>query len=162
MSFTWEEVCQSLPKLDSRAASVHLEQFPTAKDILCDAGIPERDTKQQADWETLLAIREQVNKALDNARNEKLIGKSVDAQVQVTAADPPYSVLKRYEDQLRYLFIVSAVTLAQASGNGTSGVKIEVRSEEHTSELQSRLHLVCRLLLEKKKKVNTNLYFTHE
>src|SRR2546422_5298170 len=28
----------------------------------------------------------------------------------------------------------------------------EVRSEEHTSELQSRLHLVCRLLLEKKKK----------
>src|SRR2546422_3940094 len=29
------------------------------------------------------------------------------------------------------------------------------RSEEHTSELQSRLHLVCRLLLEKKKKYNT-------
>src|SRR2546422_2932549 len=29
---------------------------------------------------------------------------------------------------------------------------IEDRSEEHTSELQSRLHLVCRLLLEKKKK----------
>src|SRR2546429_1115394 len=29
------------------------------------------------------------------------------------------------------------------------------RSEEHTSELQSRLHLVCRLLLEKKKKVST-------
>src|SRR2546422_7515470 len=31
------------------------------------------------------------------------------------------------------------------------------RSEEHTSELQSRLHLVCRLLLEKKKKNNINL-----
>src|SRR2546422_1639110 len=31
------------------------------------------------------------------------------------------------------------------------------RSEEHTSELQSRLHLVCRLLLEKKKKHNTTL-----
>src|SRR2546422_7244685 len=29
------------------------------------------------------------------------------------------------------------------------------RSEEHTSELQSRLHLVCRLLLEKKKKITT-------
>src|SRR2546422_5715347 len=29
-----------------------------------------------------------------------------------------------------------------------------VESEEHTSELQSRLHLVCRLLLEKKKKIN--------
>src|SRR5687768_18174333 len=32
-------------------------------------------------------------------------------------------------------------------------VAIAVRSEEHTSELQSRLHLVCRLLLEKKKRV---------
>src|SRR2546422_6005058 len=30
--------------------------------------------------------------------------------------------------------------------------RLQVRSEEHTSELQSRLHLVCRLLLEKKKK----------
>src|SRR2546422_5632948 len=33
-----------------------------------------------------------------------------------------------------------------------TGAIFEVRSEEHTSELQSRLHLVCRLLLEKKKK----------
>src|SRR2546422_3381109 len=32
------------------------------------------------------------------------------------------------------------------------------RSEEHTSELQSRLHLVCRLLLEKKKKKEEQLY----
>src|SRR5690554_7662280 len=32
----------------------------------------------------------------------------------------------------------------------------QVRSEEHTSELQSRPHLVCRLLLEKKKKNNEN------
>src|SRR2546422_2066540 len=36
-----------------------------------------------------------------------------------------------------------------ASGGGRATMK---RSEEHTSELQSRLHLVCRLLLEKKKK----------
>src|SRR5687768_18355529 len=35
------------------------------------------------------------------------------------------------------------------------------RSEEHTSELQSRLHLVCRLLLEKKKKKNKNNYTAH-
>src|SRR5690554_7567707 len=33
-------------------------------------------------------------------------------------------------------------------------LRSEVRSEEHTSELQSRPHLVCRLLLEKKKKKN--------
>src|SRR2546422_8422614 len=35
---------------------------------------------------------------------------------------------------------------------GQRKLRCELRSEEHTSELQSRLHLVCRLLLEKKKK----------
>src|SRR2546422_1434833 len=35
------------------------------------------------------------------------------------------------------------------------------RSEEHTSELQSRLHLVCRLLLEKKKKKQTEHHSLH-
>src|SRR3712207_6967289 len=34
------------------------------------------------------------------------------------------------------------------------------RSEEHTSELQSRQYLVCRLLLEKKKKIDTTNYIT--
>src|SRR5687768_17653543 len=37
---------------------------------------------------------------------------------------------------------------------GVLAEPIDGRSEEHTSELQSRLHLVCRLLLEKKKKKN--------
>src|SRR2546429_15533 len=41
---------------------------------------------------------------------------------------------------------------AQNPSFGNSGLAGQVRSEEHTSELQSRLHLVCRLLLEKKKK----------
>src|SRR2546429_7788842 len=38
--------------------------------------------------------------------------------------------------------------------------RTSLRSEEHTSELQSRLHLVCRLLLEKKKKIDITL--THK
>src|SRR2546429_6954563 len=43
-----------------------------------------------------------------------------------------------------------------------SQAKANSRSEEHTSELQSRLHLVCRLLLEKKKSTITNMrYVTH-
>src|SRR2546422_6957228 len=45
-------------------------------------------------------------------------------------------------------------TTVSAYGRGGTGVG-DVRSEEHTSELQSRLHLVCRLLLEKKKKRQT-------
>src|SRR3712207_8354424 len=35
------------------------------------------------------------------------------------------------------------------------------RSEEHTSELQSRQYLVCRLLLEKKKKIHLSIYLSH-
>src|SRR2546422_5240745 len=41
-------------------------------------------------------------------------------------------------------------------------LRVTDRSEEHTSELQSRLHLVCRLLLEKKKKIiSTSCSNTH-
>src|SRR2546422_1787460 len=42
--------------------------------------------------------------------------------------------------------------LAEIHALPRTGLEIGYRSEEHTSELQSRLHLVCRLLLEKKKK----------
>src|SRR5689334_24266484 len=38
---------------------------------------------------------------------------------------------------------------------GRHAVLVPLRSEEHTSELQSQFHLVCRLLLEKKKKIDT-------
>src|SRR2546422_7080797 len=44
-----------------------------------------------------------------------------------------------------------SATSASAAAS-TNEVGPQMRSEEHTSELQSRLHLVCRLLLEKKKK----------
>src|SRR2546429_9760333 len=43
------------------------------------------------------------------------------------------------------------IGIRMALGAGRRDVMRFVRSEEHTSELQSRLHLVCRLLLEKKK-----------
>src|SRR2546422_10230474 len=47
----------------------------------------------------------------------------------------------------------SIVTGVPPSVHGIGGNFFYDRSEEHTSELQSRLHLVCRLLLEKKKKI---------
>src|SRR5690242_21157735 len=47
---------------------------------------------------------------------------------------------------------VNATALAPCPASGFAIVKLRVRSEEHTSELQSHVNLVCRLLLEKKKK----------
>src|SRR2546429_3467852 len=51
----------------------------------------------------------------------------------------------------------SGKSLGHLSSSTPAQVPDTRRSEEHTSELQSRLHLVCRLLLEKKKKKNTIL-----
>src|SRR4030042_6728260 len=46
----------------------------------------------------------------------------------------------------------------QRRTTGRAGEDLAARSEEHTSELQSRLHLVCRHLLEKKKEVQKVLF----
>src|SRR3989449_1902281 len=72
---------------------------------------------------------------------------------------------------------VTGITLSRVSGHGGEqeivsqyrGTTVVMefhekvkRSEEHTSELQSRLHLVCRLLLEKKKKRQTAAYVQNQ
>src|SRR5437870_8262486 len=52
---------------------------------------------------------------------------------------------------------------ARARRNPVGGPRTDrARSEEHTSELQSRGHLVCRLLLEKKKKKTNKIYKKHK
>jgi isoleucyl-tRNA synthetase len=125
MSFTCEEVWTYLPRMADRAPSVHLTRFPVAADILGAA--PQKDQSQKDDWTTLLAVRDDVLKALEEARAKKLIGKELEAQVKVSAADPVYSVLNRYRDQLRYIFIVSAVALEQTTpGNGTTPLTVHV------------------------------------
>src|SRR5439155_16187176 len=69
----------------------------------------------------------------------------------------PYTTLFRSSIGIVMTVLLSCSTTAsaQSSINQTLGLLIDnktYRSEEHTSELQSRGHLVCRLLLEKKKK----------
>src|SRR5689334_24367589 len=58
----------------------------------------------------------------------------------------PYTTLFRSDRPADAIGIVAADLV-----DGSEFVRGEVRSEEHTSELQSQFHLVCRLLLEKKK-----------
>src|SRR5437868_12929234 len=68
---------------------------------------------------------------------------------------PPRSTLFPYTTLFRSLFAERVhhgnANAVQSAGNLVSR-RVELRSEEHTSELQSRFDLVCRLLLEKKKK----------
>src|SRR5260370_17285126 len=83
---------------------------------------------------------------------------------------PPRSTLFPYTTLFRSLALMGengagkSTLLRVLSGDHTpddGGLEIDgkpesTRSEEHTSELQSHLNLVCRLLLEKKKKIHTN------
>src|SRR5256885_7119163 len=64
----------------------------------------------------------------------------------------PYTTLFRSSAQVTVSVAQAAAQLIKASGDGQTGVvRATLRSEEHTSELQSPCNLVCRLLLEKKK-----------
>src|SRR2546429_2256066 len=62
----------------------------------------------------------------------------------------PRSV-SRWDEKVLYVFLVLAHDRRRILHFNVTAHSTAERSEEHTSELQSRLHLVCRLLLEKKK-----------
>jgi len=130
-SFTSDEAWGYLPKLEERLETVHLTKFPSVEEILGTSAAG-TDATQLEDWNILRSVREQVLKALEEARNAKQIGVGLEAQVTLMAAEPVFTVLARYKEQLRYLFIVSAVKLEQsASGNGSSpGVSIQISKAE--------------------------------
>src|SRR2546422_6739410 len=69
---------------------------------------------------------------------------------------PPRSTLFPYTTLFRSSSGSSPcrISAARLKSPARSARSNSIRSEEHTSELQSRLHLVCRLLLEKKKNKN--------
>ena len=104
LSFTAEEIWQHMP--GARAESVFLARFYdglTGYDAAFDA----------AYWADLIRVREEVNVALENARKDGLIGGSLEAALHISAPESTYHNLTRLGDELRFLFITSAVTLAQ-------------------------------------------------
>ncbi len=126
MTFTCDEAWQYLPATAGQAESVHLTSFPNASELLGSAGKGE-DKAEQDDWAALLQVREEVLKALEVERTNKVIGGGLEAQVKLSAPDPLYSVLQRHEGDLRYLWIVSATRLERAaSPNGGTGVTVQV------------------------------------
>jgi isoleucyl-tRNA synthetase len=130
LSFTAEEVWQHLPKIPARLESVHLALFPSQQEIF-GLATPARNGESneeqlRSDWTLLRGVRDEVLKALEEARNQKLIGGSLEAQVTLVAPEPAYGVLAHYAQELRFLFIVSAVTLESAAGDGAAGVRVQV------------------------------------
>ena len=97
--FTSDEAWENLP--GQSVASVHLAEFPKVSDA--------DNSSLLENWERIFSIRDEVMKALEEARNEKRIGSPLEAKVILkTDADTSRFLLDFY-DQLRYVFIVSQV-----------------------------------------------------
>src|SRR4051812_3265078 len=109
----------------TREDSVHVATFPSGVERLADPAIEQR-------WTRLREIRDEVNRALETARQAKIIGTSLAAHVSLTAGGEAAALLRRHEPDLPMLFIASQVSLDAA---GPEGVSVSVaRAEGHKCE----------------------------
>ena len=115
---TADELWRHLP--GTREDSVHLADFPRDVGRFADAELSRR-------WEQLIAVREDVNRVLETARQAKAFGTSLGARVSLTAGGDVARLLQRYEADLPMLFIVSQVSL---DPSGPDGVSVSVARAE--------------------------------
>lgn len=119
LCFTADEIWENLP--GSREASVHLGEFPKVEKREGDEELLKRWDEREMG---ILFIRSEVQRALEQKRNEKLIGASLEARVTLMVATDQYELLRQYEDQLPAIFIVSQVELLESVSGG-----LEIRVE---------------------------------
>jgi isoleucyl-tRNA synthetase len=98
LSFTSEEIWTAF-RGDSRS-SVHVSSFP---EPISEARLTD---EERGKWETMLALRQQVSKALEEARAVKTIGSSLEAKITIEAPDNVVAILSKMEDPEGF-FIVS-------------------------------------------------------
>ncbi|UXS20820.1 isoleucine--tRNA ligase [Staphylococcus delphini] len=114
---TAEEVWSHIEQVDEE--SVHLTHMPAKEDV---------DQPLLDKWNTFMALRDDVNRALEAARNEKVIGKSLEAKVKI-GNSPSFDTLAFLEgfNDLHQLFIVSQVELVEeAQGEAYQHGTIEI------------------------------------
>jgi isoleucyl-tRNA synthetase len=114
LSYTAEEVWKYLP--GEREESVHLSLWPEVNKKFLNKKLEDR-------WERLISIREKVLASLEEARKEKRIGNSLEAEVEIYC-EKEYKFLKEYEKDLSALFIVSGVRLVKGE---TEEIKVKVK-----------------------------------
>lgn len=112
LSFTTDEVwgyyTEGIRSKDGHAENVQLAGWPEDGDFT--PPLPHDGTEQLKSFNTLLEIREAVTKALEDARGDKLIGKSQEAVVKIIVPNEMYGVVKSYSPAvLEELFIVGEV-----------------------------------------------------
>lgn len=117
LSFTAEEIWQAMPAVDAKAESVHLTDWPKAVAEHRDAELGQR-------WEKRLTLRTDILKALEAARQDKVIGHPLDAKVVLHAAGETYDELMRIVGDLAALAIVSEVEVVEGTA-GAAGMQAE-------------------------------------
>jgi isoleucyl-tRNA synthetase len=115
LAFTADEIWENVPGALDEAQSVHLTEFPAYDEALRDDGLLKR-------YERLFEIRGAVMKALEEARNARLIGAGLEAKVTITAPHETKAFLESFGEGLRYVFIVSKVELREGA---ELGVKVD-------------------------------------
>ena len=113
ISFTAEEIWQFMPHTSADdKESVFLNQMPEKSGI-------EFSTEFVDKWNFIYDTRIAVNKVLEDARNEKLIGKSLEAKIIIKSSDADYDKFTALADHLAEILIVSGVEV-EKSGSETS------------------------------------------
>jgi len=100
---TADELWQHLP--GDRDDSVHLVEFPSETQQLVDSALLLR-------WSRLRAIRDAINVDLEHLRQQKTVGTSLEARVELRAWGATATLLERYRDDLPMLLITSEVELS--------------------------------------------------
>ncbi|MBR4282474.1 MAG: isoleucine--tRNA ligase [Clostridia bacterium] len=110
LAFTSEEIWGYMPHSASHDARHALyNDFPKTFDVAVDDEFIAR-------WDRIHNIRDDVKKALENARNEKVIGSSLDAKVTLFAEGETLDFVNAVKDILPAVFIVSQVDIAEGEG----------------------------------------------
>lgn len=100
LCFTSEEVWQALPNKEEREWSVHMSDMPKVNEAYLDKALDEK-------WKKRLAVRSVAMKALEEARQAKVIGHPLDAEVTVYADGEAYDIVKAMEKELADFLLVS-------------------------------------------------------
>lgn len=120
LAFTSEEIWCAMPhRAADNAESVLLNDMPKAEDL------PALTEAESARWTALTAAREDVNKALEAARSEKIIGKSLEAAV-VIGGEHAKALAGESESFLAEIFIASKVALDPSA----EGIKVTAAQGE--------------------------------
>jgi isoleucyl-tRNA synthetase len=114
LSYTCEEVWKYMTRPADAPDSVHLTLFPEPEELTAGFAAVHRASFNK--WERLVAVRDQVLKSLEVARQAKFIGAPLEARLRLSAGDELYPLLAEYKDVLPGLFIVSQVSLENGAG----------------------------------------------